>query len=81
MDNLTYRIADVDINATVLTKTLKDLGIPMSQKTIPKQKDETITFSLPIGKYQCRWMFRYSLKRRSITCSGGVTKTFFAHNV
>ena len=81
MDNLTYRIADVEINATVLTKKLKELGIPVSRKTIPKQQDETITFSLPIGKYGCRWMFRYSLKRQSITCSGGVTKTFFAHNV
>lgn len=81
MDNLSYSIAGIDIDVSTLVRNLESLGIPVSRKTIPKRKDELITFSLPIGKFRCRWMFRCSLKNRTIACSGGVTKTFFGHNV
>lgn len=81
MDNISYRIKDVIIDLPVLMRNLNALGVAVSRKTVPKQKDELILFSLPIGKYGCRWMFRISLKGLSIACSGGVTKTFFGHNV
>lgn len=81
MDNLSYRIAGVDIDVPALVANLEAMGVPVSRKTIPKRKDELITFSLPIGKHKTRWMFRCSLEDRSIACSGGVTKTFFGHNV
>lgn len=81
MDNLSYRIAGVDIDVPALVANLEAMDVPVSRKTIPKRKDELITFSLPIGKHKCRWMFRCSLKDRSVACSGGVTKTFFGHNV
>lgn len=81
MDNLSYRIVGVQIDVPALVQYLQAMGVPVSRKSIPKQKDELITFSLPIGNHNCRWMFRCSLKNRSIACSGGVTKTFFGHNV
>lgn len=81
MDNLTYRIEDVDIHVPSLKQNLEEKGIPVSIKTVPRKQDEIILFSLPIGRHQCRWMFRCSTKGRSISCSGGVTKTFFGHNV
>jgi hypothetical protein len=81
MDNLIYRIEDADIQVSALKQSLKDQGIPVSIKTVPRKDDEIAVFSLPIGRYQSRWMFRCSTRCRSITCSGGVTKTFFGHNV
>lgn len=81
MDNLLYRIANVEIDVVTLVANLGAMNIPVSRKTIPKKKDELIIFSLPIGRYKKLWMFRCSLKDRSISCSGGVTKTFFGHNV
>jgi len=81
MDNLSYRITHTDIDVPTLVAYLTDAGIPVSRKTSPKKNNELITFSLPIGQYRCRWMFRCNVKDRTINCSGGVTKTFFAHNV
>lgn len=81
MDNLSYRIVGVQIDVSKLMANLQAMGVPVSRKTIPKRKEELILFSLPIGKHSCRWMFRCSLKDCSIACSGGVTKTFFGHNV
>ena len=81
MDNLSYRIADATIDVPTLLKALHSAGINVSHKTLPKTGTELIMFSLPIGKYAARWMFRLNLTDRTITCSGGVTKTFFGHNV
>lgn len=81
MDNLRYRIEGVQIDVTSLIEHLNSMGVSVSRKTIPKRQDELITFSLPVGKYGSRWLFRCSLKDRAISCSGGVTSTFFGHNV
>lgn len=81
MDNLTYRISNVGFDVPSLLVALKSKDINVTQKTIPRTQTETILFSLPVGKYAARWLFRINLKDGSISCSGGVTKTFFGHNV
>lgn len=81
MDNLTYRISNVGFDVPSLLIALKSKGINVTQKTVPRTQTELVLFSLPVGKYAARWMFRINLKENSVSCSGGVTKTFFCHNV
>jgi hypothetical protein len=81
MDNLSFRINDVVIDVPAFTASLLRLGINVTRKTIVKPNSELILFSLPVGKYKCRWLFRLNLTDKCLSCSGGVTKTFFDHNV
>lgn len=81
MDNLSFRIPHVMFDVSKLTATLIGLGINVTRKTIVKQACELVMFSMPVGPHKCRWLFRLNLTDNTIACSGGVTKTFFAHNV
>jgi hypothetical protein len=81
MDNLSFRIQGVVVDPTVLTTALIAMGINVTHKTIVKQGCELVLFSLPVGPYKCRWLFRVNLTDNTVGCSGGVTKTFFDHNV
>lgn len=81
MDNLTFRIPKVAIDPPVLKAALIGMGVNVTQKTLVKQRSNLILFSLPVGLHECRWLFRANLTDNTIACSGGVTKTFFGHNV
>lgn len=81
MDNTTFRIVDVAVEPSELVAALKQRGIRLTRRTDPKVEGELLQFALPIGPYKPRWLFRINPVERSIGCSGGVTKTFFGHNV
>lgn len=81
MDNLSFRIPHVKVDTTKLKATLIGLGINVTSKTVVKQGCELVMFSMPVGPHKCRWLFRINLTDNTIACSGGVTKTFFGHNV
>jgi len=81
MDNLSFRIKGAAIDAYKLKATLTRMDINVTQKTLPKIGTEQLFFSLPVGPYGARWLFRCNLTDGTIACSGGVTKTFFGHNV
>lgn len=81
MDNVNYRITKVVIDPHVLIAALISMGVNVTQKTLVKQRSNLILFSLPVGPHKCRWLFRVNLTDNTIACSGGVTKTFFGHNV
>jgi hypothetical protein len=81
MDNLVFTIKGAVIDAPKLKATLIGMGINVSTKTLAKQGKEVMTFSMPIGPHGARWLFRINPAEGTISCSGGVTKTFFGHNV
>jgi hypothetical protein len=81
MDNATFRIPDVRIARSALTKTLVHRKIKLTRRTNADPVSEEMLFSLPIGPYRARWMIRLNLTHGSVTCSGGVTRTFFGHNL
>lgn len=81
MDNVSFRIEDVAVAKDALFTALKNRVVNVSLKDIPKAADQQITFSLPVGPHQARWMFRLNRRTKSILCTGGVTTTFFGHNV
>lgn len=81
MDNTSFRILDTTINSFELVTALAQRKIKVTHRTDPKRNTEEILFSLPIGPYKGRWLYRVNLTDRSIGCSGGVTTTFFGHNL
>jgi hypothetical protein len=81
MDNTTFRIVDTAVELSELAAALAQRKVKVTQRTDPKKNSEEMLFSLPIGPYKARWLFRIDLTERSIACSGGVTKTFFGHNL
>lgn len=81
MDNTTFRIADVAVEPSTLAAALQKRQIKLTRRTDPKIAGEQLLFSLPIGPYQQRWLYRVNAVEHSVVCSGGVTKTFFGHNV
>lgn len=81
MDNTTFRIVDITVNPSELAAALTQRKIKVTHRTDPNKGSEEMLFSLPIGPYKARWLFRINLTERSIACSGGVTKTFFGHNL
>ncbi len=81
MDNTTFRIVDTIVNPSELATVLAQRKIKVTHRTDPNKGSEEMLFSLPIGPYKARWLFRINLTDGSISCSGGVTKTFFGHNL
>ncbi len=81
MDNTTLLILDVLFERSQLAAALVQLKVKVTIRTDPKKGTEEMLFSLPIGPYNARWLFRINLTNGTITCSGGVTKTFFGHNL
>jgi hypothetical protein len=81
MDNSTFRIVDTAVNPSELATALAQRKVKLTRRTNPKLNSEEMLFSLPIGPYKARWLFRINLKDGSVACSGGVTKTFFGHNL
>ena len=81
MDNLSFSFKGAAIDANKLKATLTALEINITQKTIAKTGTELLSFSMPVGPHAARWLFRINLTEGAIFCSGGVTKTFFGHNV
>lgn len=81
MDNTTFRILDIAVNPSGLAADLTQRKAKVTRRTDPKKNSEEMLFSLPIGPHKGRWLFRINLTEQSIACSGGVTKTFFGHNV
>lgn len=81
MDNITGLFPGADIERLKFIAGLKSKGINVTQKDIARNNTNMIIFSMPIGPYGARWMFRVNLADGTILCSGGVTKTFFGHNV
>jgi hypothetical protein len=81
MDNTSFRIVDTALEPSKLAATLAQHKVKVTRRTDPKRKSEEMLFSLPVGPYKARWLFRINLTEGSIACSGGVTKTFFGHNL
>jgi len=81
MDNSSFRILDTIINPSELVAALAQRKIKVTHRTDPKRSSQEILFSLPIGPHKGRWLYRVNLTNRSIGCSGGVTTTFFGHNL
>lgn len=81
MDNLKARICNIHINLQDLLEYLSSQGIKPKLKIGPLAQVEEITFSIPVGRYGTNWFIRACLATNSVSISGGVTKTFFGHNV
>ena len=81
MDNLTFRISNLGYDVPTLLSALEARDINVTQKSIARPKTKLILFSVPVGRFAARWLFRLNLTDRSVSCSGGVTKTFFGHNL
>jgi hypothetical protein len=81
MDNTTFRILDAAVNPSELAAALVASKVKVTQRYDPKKDSGELLFSLPIGAHKARWLFRINQADCSISCSGGVTKTFFGHNL
>jgi hypothetical protein len=81
MDNSSFRIVDTAVEPSKLAASLAQRRVKVTRRTDPKENSEEMLFSLPIGPYKARWLFRIDLTKQSVSCSGGVTKTFFGHNL
>lgn len=81
MDNTTIAISDVAVEPSTLAAGLAQAKIKLTRRSDPAMPGEQMLFSLPIGPHQQRWLFRVGAASGTITCSGGVTKTFFGHNL
>jgi hypothetical protein len=81
MDNLTFDLLDAAIGVPLLTKCLAEQMIKLTRRTDPELGSEQFLFSLPIGPHRMRWLFRANPPTSRITCSGGMTKTLYGHNV
>ena len=81
MDNLKARISNTYINIQSLFEHLSSEDIKPKAKIGASAQVEEITFSVPVGRYRTNWFVRVCLATNSVTISGGVTKTFFGHNV
>lgn len=81
MDNLTFRVVDIAVEPAELAEEFAQRKVKLTHRRNPALKLAEMLFSLPIGPYKARWLFRINLTNHTITCSGGVTKTFFGHNV
>lgn len=81
MDNLKARISNIYVNLQSLLEYLSSQGIKPKLKIGASAQVEEITFSIPVGRYQTNWFIRVCLATNSVAISGGVTKTFFGHNV
>ena len=81
MDNLKARIRNIHVNLQSLLEYLSSQGIKPKLKIGASAQVEEITFSIPVGRYRANWLIRVCLATSSMTISGGVTKTFFGHNV
>lgn len=81
MDNLTFRISYLGYDVPTLVAALESRDINVTQKSIPRAKTKLILFALPVGRFRTKWLFRFNLTEHTISCSGGVTKTFFGHNL
>lgn len=81
MDNTTFRIVDVAVEPSKLAAALQERDIKLTRRTDPKVNGEQMLFSQPVGRHKQRWLFRVNPVEQTVVCSGGVTKTFFGHNV
>lgn len=81
MDNLKARINNATFHITKLRTALSKKNIKVSVRYDAQSAIEDIRFSILVGKHKERWLIRIYPKTNSITFSGGVTKTFFGHNL
>lgn len=81
MDNATITISDVGVEPSNLAAGLSTSKIKLTRRTDPAVNGEQMLFSMPVGRYKQRWLFRVHSAAGTVTCSGGVTKTFFGHNL
>lgn len=81
MDNLRAGIKGVTFDMRELRASLAKAKIKPSIKYDEEQRILEIRFSSPVGKHRERWLFRLYPQRDYLTLSGGVTKTFFGHNL
>src|ERR1017187_5288895 len=81
MDNLKARMSNVKFQIDQLQAALAAEGIKVSVKYNTNSAVEEIRFSIVVGKHKERWLIRLYPALGSLTISGGVTKTFFGHNL
>jgi hypothetical protein len=81
MDNLLAMIHGVSVDEKLLLASLGKIGSKGRVSYGLNSDVESITFSTTIGNHNKRWLFRINMKTESISFSGGVTSTFFGHNV
>jgi hypothetical protein len=80
MDNTTFRIVDVAVEPSELAAALQDRKVKLTRRTDPTGNGELMLFTLPVGRFKQRWMYRIYPTERAVVCSGGVTKTLYSHN-
>jgi hypothetical protein len=81
MDNLTFDLLDVAIDVPALADCLVTQKVKLTRRTDPELGLELLLFSLPVGPHRMRWLFRANPLTGRVTCSGGMTKTLYGHNV
>lgn len=79
MDNTRLSFIAESVDTDELARHLRALGITRTTRESADGHTE-ILFPMLVGKFEQRWLFRLTPKNRTITCSGGVTKTFYGHN-
>ena len=81
MDNLLARINGITVRLKTLRNALAAAKIKPKVGFDDESGVETVYFSIPVGLYQSRWLVRIFPAKHCLTISGGVTTTFFGHNV
>lgn len=81
MDNLKARIDSVAFQIDELRAALAAANIKVSIRYGTNLGVEEIRFSCLVGEHNERWLIRLYPDKGSLTFSGGVTKTFFGHNL
>lgn len=81
MDNFKGRISNIKFRVEELRTALASASIKFSVRHGTGGALEDIRFSIVVGKHKERWLIRLYPKAGSLTFSGGVTKTFFGHNL
>jgi hypothetical protein len=81
MDNFKFIIRDVRLETVTLTAALRSANVNVTVRHESGKEEPTVTFALKIGEHNGRWLCRHNGANQTLSCSGGATSTFFAHNL
>lgn len=80
MDHVIFETAS-EFDVDQVCERLRLHNVRVTRTSATSSSPPTIRFSLAIGPWRARWLFRIDENAGTINCSGGVTNTFFGHNV
>jgi hypothetical protein len=81
MDNLKVKLSNIQLDCDRFIDGLTAQGMQVTARYGAGRHIAAIKFSCPMGKFKERWLISVEPRSARLTVSGGVTKTFFGHNL